>query len=325
MTDAGRTPRWLEESTVVQGEVPRYQEDWQEVTFFIDHEHVVNGERVKSGWKFLPVHYSQDPDMTPEKVEAERALYTRKEDWEMEMEIALEVVSGIRCYPVFTRAMFVRSVLPWDPYRQLTLTCDWNVRLMVWEVIQVYHGRHCVIDEVAMSSPASVPKTAEEFCDRYSEHVGEILIDGDYTGKRRDYVHADASNAFSELLAVLKRRLSCPVRVVARPNPKSAVRIRNLNDAMLGPDGEPRILIAARCGYLIKSLYQDVWKDDLSDAAQEDDESKPNHVLTHATAAVGYYAYRVMPAKTRMRQSAIVTAKKGSKDRLKIRNPRGAL
>ena len=276
---------------------PRTREPWQELTYFIDHP---------AGWRIMPIHYSQDPDVDEEILRNEKALYTLEEDWEMEMEINVMVVSGVRCYPTFVYQRFVRSKLPYDPTRPIILTCDFNVRLMVWEVCQIQHGRLCVIDEIAIAR-ATARKAAQEFADRYSDHVGGVEMDGDFTGRNRSYAaDEDPLSPFEQVLAILRTRLSCDVKFVARPNPSSEARIKNLNDALLGPNEEPQILVSTRCGYLIRDFLEDVWDKKGTDSIQVNDENDPLHVLTHAAAALGYTAWRILPSGKRRRAAEAI-------------------
>ena len=179
----------------------------------------------------------------------------------------------------------MRQDIPWDPNRPITLACDWNVRLMVWEVIQQVQGRTVVIDEIAMSGPATVQATAKEFADRYAQHLGGVDLDGDSTGRNRSYMSEEALAPFEQARRILARRLSCPVKIVARQNPNPKARIMNLNDALLGIDEQPQIYVSNRCGHLIRDFSECVWNNAGTDADQVNDEDDPRHVLTMPRAA----------------------------------------
>jgi hypothetical protein len=57
--------------------------------------------RTEGGVAVVRIHYTADPDMTPERVALERAKYTSTAWWDLEMEINYDALSGQRVYPEF--------------------------------------------------------------------------------------------------------------------------------------------------------------------------------------------------------------------------------
>jgi hypothetical protein len=67
----------------------------------------ISMRRTKTGIGVMRIHYTASPRCTPEWVEKERAKYTTKVDWALEMEIEYEAKSGARIYPEFDMSVHV--------------------------------------------------------------------------------------------------------------------------------------------------------------------------------------------------------------------------
>jgi hypothetical protein len=73
-----------------------------------------------SGIPVLTVHYSARPDMTPERVETERAGYPSEAFWQREMEIDAHALSGQLVYPDFDENT---HVVPGDVMKDVGRVC----------------------------------------------------------------------------------------------------------------------------------------------------------------------------------------------------------
>jgi hypothetical protein len=63
--------------------------------------------RTADGIPVLRLHYSADPDITPEWTEKQRKRYTSQVMWDLEMEINYEARSGQKVYPEYDPAIHV--------------------------------------------------------------------------------------------------------------------------------------------------------------------------------------------------------------------------
>lgn len=63
--------------------------------------------RTESGIPVLRIHYSADPDITPEWIARQRGRYTSQTYWDLEMEIEYEAKDGALVYPEFNESLHV--------------------------------------------------------------------------------------------------------------------------------------------------------------------------------------------------------------------------
>jgi len=63
--------------------------------------------RTKEGIAVVRVHYSANPDLTPEWLDKETKKFTSQAYWDLELEIAYEALGGQRVYPDFDPAIHV--------------------------------------------------------------------------------------------------------------------------------------------------------------------------------------------------------------------------
>ena len=274
-------------------------------SFIIDHP---------AGWAIMPIHYSMFDAATPGWLAAQQQLYMIEEgrtdnDWEQEMEINMGLVSGVRCYSSFAWETNTRHEVPFDPMRPIKLCCDFNVTIKAWNIVQEIHGRFYASNEISIvGSQATIPRMITLFRMAYPAHPGGIQVYGDATGKARGS-GADNQSCYDLIKIGLAGYPSVVEYKVPASNPPPTLRINSVNAALKGIEGEP-VFVAHRekCHYLISDLLEVVYHKDGRHEEQITDNANPKHLLTHASAGVGYMLAIERPtsalaAKLRTRES----------------------
>jgi hypothetical protein len=269
---------------------------WQELvrprkrgqkSFIIDHP---------QGWAIMPIHYSMFEASTAEWVAEQQRVYTdpstgkTDDDWEQEMEINMELVSGTRCYPDFRWEVNTRHEVPFDSMRPLRVCCDFNVAIKAWPVVQKIHGRFYQNREIARhKTDATIPKMCAELRRIYPAHPGGIMFYGDATGNQKG--HGADNESYWDLIRIAMNDYPSEVEFsnVPEANPPAKLRINSLNASCKGHEGEPILIIhRGRCHYTISDFLEVVWDDNGKYEKQISDTNDPKHLLTHATAGLGY-------------------------------------
>lgn len=242
----------------------------------------------------MPIHYSMFDASDAGWVAAQQKLYQIQEgktdaDWEQEMEINMGLVSGVRCYPSFAWETNTRHEVPFDIMRPLKLCCDFNVNIKAWPVVQEIHGRFYAVDEISLVGvDATVPRMMTQFRMTYPAHPGGIQVYGDATGKAKG---SGADNqSYYDLIRIGFASYASGIEYkVPESNPPPKLRINSFNSALKGVEGEPAFIAhREKCHYLIADLLEVTWDKKGNAEQQVTDTDDPKHLLTHASAGVGY-------------------------------------
>ena len=72
----------------------------------------------------------------------------------------------------------------YQPDMDLHISCDFNVDPMCWVLAHTTADKIFYFDEIILENTTTA-KTCEEFCRRYPNHKGKIIINGDASGDNR--------------------------------------------------------------------------------------------------------------------------------------------
>ena len=183
--------------------------------------------------------------------------------------------------------------LKFDSHLNLGLTCDFNVRPMVWEIFQYGHNYIEFIDEIVIPDNAKTEMAINKFCDWYYEKMKplglklQVNVFGDASGGHRSTVGESDYLIMRDVL--IERRVPYMGHIPGG-NPPIKDRLNSVNGALKNRDKATRIKIDPKCGKLIKDFQIVV----LDKNGQID---KRRQELTHASDGAGYAIHALMPIR----------------------------
>ena len=255
-------------------------------SFIIDHP---------AGWAIMPVHYTMFEASTPAWIAEQKRIYfgdnphKTSVDWEREMDINMELVSGVRCYPSFRWEVNTRYETLYDPMRPIKICCDFNVAIKAWPLVQQIHGRFYGFDEIAkLREEATIPKMVAAFRLAHPAHPGGVEVYGDATGNNAG---SGAENeSLYDLMSIGFSGYPSPVTFHVPPsNPPPKLRMDSINAALVGIEGEPILILnRLKCHYTIADLLEVVFDKSGKKEQQITDIEDPKHLLSHASSGLGY-------------------------------------
>ena len=74
--------------------------------------------------------------------------------------------------------------ITYQPEMDLHISCDFNVDPMCWVLAHKTEDKVFYFDEIVLENTTTA-KACEEFCNRYPNHKGQIIINGDASGDNR--------------------------------------------------------------------------------------------------------------------------------------------
>jgi len=175
----------------------------------------------------------------------------------------------------------------------LRLCCDFNVRIMAWQVVQVIDERPYVLCEIAQSYPTDVRKMTREFRSLFPDHQGGIWIYGDASGRNRTSQTGESD--YDLMLEELANYPSEVELLVPRSNPAPRDRINAVNRLLNPIEGYAPLLIDSSCEWLLRDLYQCRWNKTGTDVEKVTDPEDEKALLTHASDGLGYFVVMEYP------------------------------
>ena len=137
-------------------------------------------------------------------------------------------------------------------YCDLHITCDFNVDPMCW--ILAHKDKHSVyfFDEIILENTTTV-ETCKKFYEKYKNHRGKIIINGDASGDNRTCAseftnYTLIKNFFAQKM---KRNVEFNLRQF---NPPIKNRVAAFCSMICSMDGKRKILIDPKCEKLIYNL-----------------------------------------------------------------------
>lgn len=184
----------------------------------------------------------------------------------------------------------------------LHISCDFNYDPMCWVMFHKTQNKIFVFDEL-VEEHTSTQICAHKIIDRYPDHKGAIIINGDAAGNQHNCMQAnpDMTN-FKIIQRELERHYNRRVDIkVHRGNPHKVRRFEAFNNLVKRYDGEICFYIDERCKWTIYNIENAKYKEGTREvdeptvaAIQKDPKKK---FLIHPLDAVSYPAEYYFPIK----------------------------
>lgn len=184
----------------------------------------------------------------------------------------------------------------------LHISCDFNYDPMCWVLFHKDQNKIYVFDEL-IEEHTSTQLCCHKIIDRYKDHKGAIIINGDAAGNQHNCMQAnpDMTN-FKIIQRELERHYGRRVDIkVHRGNPHKVKRFEAFNNLVKRYDGEICFYIDERCKWTIYNIENAKYKE----GTREVDEPSVSDIrkdqkkkfLIHPLDAVTYPAEYYFPIK----------------------------
>lgn len=132
------------------------------------------------------------------------------------------------------------------------ISCDFNVDPMAWVLAHKTEDKVFYFDELVLENTTTA-KTCEEFYNRYPNHKGKIIINGDASGDNRS-----CTSEYTNYVIIKKKLESYGFDVEIKIkgfNPPIKNRVAAFNAKVRNADGEVSLYISPRCEKLLYNIY----------------------------------------------------------------------
>lgn len=209
---------------------------------------------------------------------AKRTLDART--FRQEYEASFEGGGG-RVYYAYSRDVHEDPSISVDQGSPIIVSCDFNVELSVWAVLQTDGTRVKVIDEIALRN-TNTYEMCRELLRRYGGHAQGISLYGDAAGSQRSTA-GKSDYAIIAGMGLGRQRIK-------KANPPVRDRVNAVNSMLCNARGEARLFHHPRCSHLKRDFETVEWRDN-GDIDKKDPER------THASDALGYFIESEFPLK----------------------------
>lgn len=144
----------------------------------------------------------------------------------------------------------------------LHLCCDFNVDPMSWVLAHKTDEKVFFFDEIIIENTTTA-KACDEFCQRYPDHKGKIIINGDASGDNRS-----CTSEYTNYM-IMKKRLASfgydDLYIQIRAfNPPIKNRVTAFNSKILAANGDIGIYISPKCEKLLYNIENLKYKEGTS-------------------------------------------------------------
>ena len=179
--------------------------------------------------------------------------------------------------------------ISYQPDMDLHISCDFNVDPMCWVLAHKTDDKVFYFDEIAMEN-TTTSKACEEFCRRYPNHKGKIIINGDASGDNRS-----CTSEYTNYVIIKKKLLQygydADIQIKAF-NPPIKNRIMAFNSKVRSADGDICLFVDKKCEKLLYNIYNLRYKEGSSridvPTYQQIKQSKELKFLSHPIDAASY-------------------------------------
>ncbi len=228
----------------------------------------VPGIRFRIGHNGIPslrIHYSADPDKSPETPQGQQWIAEAKatmtaDAWEREMEISYDSFEGRPIISNWQRSIFVRP-FDYDPEATMYIGVDFGSEICVaafaqYVPIKGFDFKQLrFIDEIFLRN-SDTPTLGKEIIEKLRmlyekswEHRNLRVFPDPAGHQRRETTSDKSQNTSIKIL----RGLGLPIYSKKLGVPESTDLVRSIF-ARTSPDGQPGVLVNKRCDYLIRVL-----------------------------------------------------------------------
>ena len=169
------------------------------------------------------------------------------------------------------------------------ISCDFNVDPMCWVLAHKTDDKVFYFDEIAMEN-TTTSKACEEICQRYPNHKGKIIINGDASGDNRS-----CTSEYTNYVIIKKKFLQYGYDVdicIKAFNPPIKNRIMAFNAKVKSADGEICLFVDKKCEKLLYNIYNLRYKEGSSridiPTYSQIKQSKELKFLSHPFDAASY-------------------------------------
>ena len=132
------------------------------------------------------------------------------------------------------------------------ISCDFNVDPMCWVIAHKTDDKVFYFDEIALENTTTA-KACEEFCTRYPNHKGNIIINGDASGDNRS-----CTSEYTNYVIIKKKLQSFgynPDIKIKGFNPPIKNRVAAFNAKVKNADGDIGLYVSPKCEKLLYNIY----------------------------------------------------------------------
>jgi PBSX family phage terminase large subunit len=179
--------------------------------------------------------------------------------------------------------------IAYQPEMDLHISCDFNVDPMCWVLAHRTEDKVFYFDEIVMENTTTA-KACEEFCRRYPNHKGRVIVNGDASGDNRS-----CTSEYTNYVIIKKKLLTYgyDVEIQIKPfNPPIKNRIMAFNSKVRAADGEVCIYVDKKCEKLLYNIYNLRYKEGSSridvPTYSQIKQSKELKFLSHPIDAASY-------------------------------------
>ena len=179
--------------------------------------------------------------------------------------------------------------ISYQPEFDLHISCDFNVDPMAWVLAHKTDDKVFYFDEIVLENTTTA-KACEEFCRRYPNHKGKIIINGDASGDNRS-----CTSEYTNYVIIKKMLLKhgYDVEIKIKPyNPPIKNRVMAFNAKVRSADGEICLYVDKKCEKLLYNIYNLKYKEGSSQidipTYQQIKQSKELKFLSHPFDAASY-------------------------------------
>lgn len=135
-----------------------------------------------------------------------------------------------------------------NPYKDLYISCDWNVHPLTGVFIQQEGDIDYVVDEIWLEN-SNIDKLCDTIRNKTKNHKGNLILTGDPTGKNRSiYNDYGAFNTIKTTLADLNLKIEIP------PVMRQIDSMNLLNSRFQNAEKKIRLYVDYKCNKLIRDL-----------------------------------------------------------------------
>lgn len=179
--------------------------------------------------------------------------------------------------------------ISYQPEMDLHISCDFNVDPMCWVFAHKTEDKVFYFDEIAIENTTTAG-ACEEFCRRYPNHKGRIVINGDASGDNRSCT-SEYTNYVIIKKKLLEHGYDVDIRIKAY-NPPIKSRIAAFNAKIRNAQGDICLYVDKKCEKLLYNIYNLRYKEGSSridiPSYQQIKQSKELKFLSHPMDAASY-------------------------------------
>jgi PBSX family phage terminase large subunit len=179
--------------------------------------------------------------------------------------------------------------ITYRPEFDLHLSCDFNVDPMCWVLAHKTDDKVFYFYVLAMEATTTF-SAADEFCARYPNHKGKIIINGDASGDNRS-----CTSEYTNYVIIKNRLLGHgyePEIRIKPYNPPVKNRIAAFNAKVRNAKGEVGLMVDKRCDKLLYNIYNLKYREGSSridvPSYQQIKQSRELKFLSHPFDAASY-------------------------------------